>query len=148
MLSYMFIAPTGPEIVQYIHAYLLYILLYYYYYDSTITFSAKLSQHCLPRSQLLLLTVCQRYCSLKLWKAGGLCVVLCNQCSGRSIQTPPPALPDDFIVWKVVTTDCSQSKAWACWINASSGVQDYNPVKSSKWYFSAALLNRRCDDSG
>lgn len=74
-----------PMFSQYIHAYLLYITLYYYYYYCTITFSAKLSQHCLPRSQLLLLTVCQRYCSLKLWKAGGFCVVLCNECSGRSI---------------------------------------------------------------
>lgn len=49
MLPYMFIALTGPDIVQYrclVIPPIYHIVLYYYY--CTITFSAKLSQHCLP----------------------------------------------------------------------------------------------------
>lgn len=47
---------------------------------------------------------------------------------------------------------CSESEAWACWTDPSSGVQDYDLLRSSKRvvFFSSFLLhflNNRCDDS-
>lgn len=49
---------------------------------------------------------------------------------------------------------CSESEAWACWTDPSSGVQDYDLLRSSKsfYFFPSSsfllhFLNNRCDDS-
>lgn len=76
-------------------------------------------------SQLLLLTVCPRYFSLKPQRpvAPVSCyatgVVEARPPSSTPSPPLPPLhpLPDDFIVWKVVASECSKSEAGAYWSN-------------------------------
>lgn len=119
-------------------------------------------------SQPLLLTVCQRYFSLEPQRP--VAPVSCyatgapeDQSSTHpptlSTSTPPlpPLHPPSRWLHCVESRGykkCSESEAWACWTDPSSGVQDYDLLRSSKSFFflpsSSFLLhflNNRCDDS-